>query len=166
MADLQFLGEVNKVHSAAYSLDLQRAIISQNKKAAKQVQRFAIKHFGRYRHNKKLLAFKVWQFMKQNFVYKKDSPNAQKIFLPSAAWHYRRKGFDCKSFATFAGAIFTSLGIPNGFYFTNYNGQKYPSHIYNWLRLDNGNILPVDGCAKRFAPEKRPTLRKTVILAA
>ena len=157
----QYLGEVKLQNSNAMSEDLQQAIIRQHPKAVKQVKGWALKFKGK---NDRDTAFRVWRFMRKNFTYKRDKPEKQRIFLPSAALHFRKSGFDCKSFATFAAAIFSSLGIPNGYFFTSYRNRAIPSHIYNYIRLSNGSTLPVDGCYRFFGIQKTPTFVKNITL--
>ena len=156
-----YLGEIKLAHNDALSENLQAAIILQHQRATKQVKQFAKKFKGK---NDIVTAHNVWNFMRQNFKYKRDLPERQQIFLPSAALHFKNSGFDCKSYATFAAAIFSALQIPNGFRFTAYQSRSIPSHIYNYIRLSNGNTLPIDGCYRFFGTEKKPTFVKNYTL--
>jgi len=160
ICNMQYLGEITLKTKNAYSNELQRDIVQAHPRAVEQVKKFAEKFRGR---NDKETAFNVWRFMRTNFEYSKDKPNQQRIFLPSAAMHFRK--MDCKSFATFAGAIFTALKIPNAYKLTSYKSTTTPSHIYNIVRLDNGRyLLPVDGCFSLFGKEKKPTFAKLINL--
>lgn len=161
MREPAYLGQINLQHTNAMSEDLQRAIISQHKKAVAQVKTFAQKFKGK---NDIATAYNVWHFMRKNFRYKRNEAEKQLIFLPSAALHFKHSGFDCKTFATFAASIFTALGISNGFRFTSYKSRTIPSHIYNYIRLSNGTTLPMDGCYKFFGTEKKPTFVKNIRL--
>lgn len=157
---MQYLGEITLKTKNAYSNELQRDIVQAHPRAVKQVLKFAEKFRGR---NDKETAFNVWKFMRKNFKYSKDNPKQQRIFLPSAALHFKK--MDCKSFATFAGAIFTALKIKNGYKLTAYKSATTPSHIYNFIRLSDNNILlPVDGCFSLFGKEKKPTFAKIINL--
>ncbi len=58
----------------------------------------------------------IYQFLYKHFQYKLDETVLdQKIYAPSAAWHFRKTGFDCKSFSVTASAILTNLSIPHAF---------------------------------------------------
>ena len=159
MAKPQYLGEIKLKHTNAFSEDLQREIINQHPLSVQQVKQWAQKF---KRKNDIATAYNVWRYMRKNFKYNRDEPNRQQIFLPSAALHHKK--FDCKSYATFAAAIFSALGIPNGYRFTAYHSKTTPSHIYNFIRLSNGSTLPIDGCYRIFGKEKIPTFVKNINL--
>lgn len=149
---MQYLGEIKQVKVNAISRELQTAIVDALPKAVKQVKPFAEKFRGR---NDIETARNVWKFLRTQITYTKDKPNTQRIFLPSSLLHFKKA--DCKSYATFAAAIFSALQIPNGYHFTSYQSRTTPSHIYNFIRLANGHHLPVDGCFRLFGVEKKPT---------
>lgn len=149
---MQYLGDIKQVRANALSRELQTDIVNALPRAVKQVKPFAEKFRGA---NDIKTARNVWKFLRTQITYEKDKPNAQRIFLPSAFLHFK-KG-DCKSFATFAAAIFSALEIKNGYHFTSYRSSTTPSHIYNFIRLRNGKHLPVDGCFSKFGIEKKPS---------
>jgi hypothetical protein len=149
---VQYLGEIKQVKANAISSELQSAIIKALPRAVQQVKPFAEKFRGA---NDTETARNVWKFLRTQITYERDKPEAQRIFLPSSFLHFK-KG-DCKSFATFAAAIFSALQIPNGYHFTSYKSRTTPSHIYNFIRLSNGKHLPVDGCFSKFGIEKKPS---------
>lgn len=57
---------------------------------------------------------KIYDFLYWHFQYKLDE-SLQQLYSPSAAWHFRKTGFDCKTFSILASCILTELGIPHSF---------------------------------------------------
>lgn len=156
---MPYLGEITQTKQNALSLDLQNEIIKANKRATRQVKNICKKFQSKTR---KATAKKVWNYLRKNITYTKDRSAAQRIFLPTAFIHFK-KG-DCKSYATFAAAIFTALKIPNGFTFAAYKSRTTPSHIYNYIIQENGKRLPIDGCYSVFGKEKNTTFTKNTTL--
>jgi hypothetical protein len=154
---MRYLGIQQQLASNAFSDDLVKAIIGQVGNAKKQVaggyaNRFAVKNINGKIDPLKT-AYKIWRFLRSKITYRKDHPNKQQIFLPSAFTTLKRG--DCKSYATFAAAILNALEIPNGFYFTSYKSRVKPSHVYNWF-IFNGKKIPLDGCFSAFGKMKSP----------
>jgi hypothetical protein len=56
----------------------------------------------------------IYEFLYWHFQYKLDG-SLQQLYSPSAAWHYRKTGFDCKTFSLLASCILTELGIDHSF---------------------------------------------------
>lgn len=164
---MQYLGITNKIASEAKSADLVKAILQNVKPAVLQVQKGYANRFAvRSKKNGIILpgqtALKVWQYLRTNIRYKKDSPDAQRLFLPSAFTTLRTG--DCKSYAIFTAAVLTALGIRNGFYFTSYKSKTKPSHVYNWIRTRNGKKIPVDGCFTKFGKMKIPSYIRSIAI--
>lgn len=156
---MQYLGQIKREVSNAYSKDLQKAIIKAIPKGTKQVFLFSRKFKS---INPLFTARKVWEYLRTKIRYEKDHPKNQRIFLPSAFITFK-KG-DCKSYAVFASSIFTSLGIKNGLVFSSYKSRTIPSHVYNYIEY-NGKSIPVDGCYSVFGKQKKPLyIRKVKIL--
>lgn len=161
---MQYLGISNKLASDAKSEDLVRAILSQVKPAQRQVQGSFANSFIVRRKDGTVCpirtAHKIWRYLRTNIRYKKDAPQAQRIFLPSAFTTLRTG--DCKSYSTFLAAVLSAIGISNGFYFTSYKSTTKPSHVYNWIRTRNGKKIPVDGCFTKFGKMKRPLYIRSI----
>lgn len=164
---LTYYGITNKVAENAYSKELVDAILAQVPAAKKQMSNGAALNFARYTPGGKLCRRKtaeaVWLWLRNNITYKKDEPNAQRLFLPSA-FTTLKKG-DCKSYALFTAAVLSVLKIPNGFYFTSYKSYDKPSHVYNYIETATGKTIPVDGCFSSFGKMKKPLyIRKIKLL--
>jgi hypothetical protein len=56
----------------------------------------------------------IYNFLYWHFQYKLDD-DVQQLYSPSAAWHFRKTGFDCKTFSILASCILTELGIAHSF---------------------------------------------------
>ncbi len=56
----------------------------------------------------------IYEFLYWHFQYKLDD-ELQQLYSPSAAWHFRKTGFDCKTYSLLASCILTELGIPHSF---------------------------------------------------
>ncbi len=70
----------------------------------------------------------VYQFLYWHFQYKLDG-EAQDLYSPSAAWHYRQKGFDCKTFSLLGAMILNNLGIDCSFRMVQ-QSSPFWSHVY------------------------------------
>lgn len=56
----------------------------------------------------------IYKFLYNHFQYKLDD-KFQDLRSPSAAWHYRYQGFDCKTFSLLASTILLNLNIAHAF---------------------------------------------------
>lgn len=56
----------------------------------------------------------IYKFLYNHFQYKLDD-YFQDLRSPSAAWHYRYQGFDCKTFSLLASTILLNLNIAHAF---------------------------------------------------
>jgi len=99
----------------------------------------------------------IWNFLKQNIQYTKDTPDAQLIRLPSR-FIADGKG-DCKSYALTAAALLANNGMPVAFRYANYMFGTIPSHIYTISQDESGNEIIVDGVWNKFNSEKKPTYK-------
>lgn len=156
---MQFLNQRRQVKKNAISRDLVREICRAYIIAVEQTKNISQKFKAPTPEES---AKKIWLFLRNEIMYEKDAPNSQQLFLPSSFLHYK-KG-DCKSYAIFAAAILSNLGIENGFCLTSYNNTERPSHIYNFIRLRNGKCLPVDGCFSKFGIQKNPSYFRRINL--
>jgi len=164
---LKYNGAVNKISENAYSDDLVKAILAQVPAATRQMNSGAALQFARYTPKGKICPRKtaeaVWLWLRNNITYKKDEPNAQRLFLPSA--FTTLKTGDCKSYALFTAAVLSSLKIKNGLFFTSYKSFDKPSHVYNYIETVTGKTVPVDGCYSSFGKMKKPLyIRKIKVL--
>lgn len=162
---MQYMGITNKLATGARSEDLVQAILGQVGNARRQVQgqfsqRFLVRNPRGFICPLKT-AQKIWRYLRTEITYRKDDPEAQRIFLPSA--FTTLKTGDCKSYATLAAAILSALGIPNGFYFTSYKSTTKPSHVYNWF-MYRGKKIPLDGCFSSFGKMKKPSYIRSVTI--
>lgn len=56
----------------------------------------------------------IYQFLYSHFQYKLDG-SLQNLYSPSAAWHFRKSGFDCKTYSLLASILLQNLKIPHSF---------------------------------------------------
>lgn len=56
----------------------------------------------------------IYEFLYWHFQYKLDE-SLQQLYSPSAAWHFRKTGFDCKTFSLLASCILTELKLDHSF---------------------------------------------------
>lgn len=59
-------------------------------------------------------AAKIYAFLYSHFQYKLDG-SLQNLYSPSAAWKFRKQGFDCKTYSILASTILRNLNIPHTF---------------------------------------------------
>lgn len=79
----------------------------------------------------------IYRFLYDHFQYNLDA-QLQNLYAPSAAWHHRKTGFDCKSFSILASCILTNLSIDHAFRMVSLPDTDYVrygaipdfSHVY------------------------------------
>lgn len=76
-------------------------------------------------------ANKIYQFLYKHFQYKLDG-SLQNLYSPSAAWHFRKTGFDCKTYSLLASCILQNLNIKHSFRMVQQAGIMPGewSHVY------------------------------------
>lgn len=82
----------------------------------------------------------VYQFLYHHFQYKLDG-ETQHLYSPSAAWHFRNRGFDCKTYSVLASTILQNLGIKHAFRMVK-QANVMPgewSHVYVVVPHSNGH---------------------------
>ena len=92
----------------------------------------------------------IYRFLYDHFQYNLDA-QLQNLYAPSAAWHYRKTGFDCKSFSILASCILTNLSIDHAFRmvslpdtdFVRYGAIPDFSHVYVVVP-DNSRYYVID----------------------
>jgi hypothetical protein len=82
---------------------------------------------------------KIYAFLYSHFQYKLDGPLFQDILAPSAAWYYRRTGFDCKTFSVLASTILQNLRIPHSFRMVQQAGIMPGEWSHVYVIVPNGN---------------------------
>ena len=82
---------------------------------------------------------KIYEFLYSHFQYKLDGPDFQDILAPSAAWHFRRTGFDCKTYSILASTILQNLGIPHSFRMVQQAGIMPGEWSHVYVIVPNGN---------------------------
>lgn len=79
----------------------------------------------------------IYSFLYNHFQYKIDG-QLQNLYAISAAWHFRDKGFDCKTFSVLASSILQTLQIPHAFRMVKQGeNPNLWSHVY--VVVPNGN---------------------------
>lgn len=73
----------------------------------------------------------IYQFLYNHFQYKLDG-SLQNLYSPSAAWHFRKTGFDCKTYSLLASCILQNLNITHYFRMVQQAGIMPGewSHVY------------------------------------
>lgn len=99
-------------------------------------------------------ARKITQYTRRRFQYQKDGLQYQDIRLPSAL-EATKKG-DCKSLSLYIAAHLTALGYNNGLRFAAY-GTDQPTHVYNWVLDNSGQIHTFDACTPDLKEVNRYT---------
>lgn len=83
-----------------------------------------------------------YNFLYKHFQYKIDE-NLQQIYAPSAAWHFRKVGFDCKTFSVLAMALLLCQNIEASFVKVKLLGSIDWSHVYVQIPYQ-GSYLIID----------------------
>ena len=96
----------------------------------------------------------IWNYIKNNIDYKKDSPDKQIIQLPSRMILDTKNG-DCKSMSLAAAAFMYNNGFSNvRLRYVSYNGaDTTPTHVYAVGSDNSGNDIIIDAVYKQFNAE-------------
>lgn len=80
----------------------------------------------------------IYQFLYNHFQYKLDG-SLQNLYSPSAAWHFRKTGFDCKTYSLLASCILQNLNIKHSFRMVQQLGIMPGewSHVYVIVPANN-----------------------------
>lgn len=81
---------------------------------------------------------KIYRFLYSHFQYKLDG-ETQNLMSPSAAWHLRKTGFDCKTYSILASTILQNLGIPHSFRMVQQAGIMPGEWSHVYVIVPNGN---------------------------
>ncbi|WP_163398162.1 transglutaminase domain-containing protein [Flavobacterium fluviatile] len=108
-------------------------------KYANQMSKVAPKLNGR---NLQETAKKIYDFLYHHFQYRIDE-ELQNLYSPSAAWHFREKGFDCKTYSILASTILQNLQIPHAFRMVQQAGMAPDrwSHVYVIVPSGNNHYV-------------------------
>jgi hypothetical protein len=80
----------------------------------------------------------IYSFLYNHFQYKIDA-QLQNLYAISAAWHFRDKGFDCKTYSVLASSILQTLQIPHAFRMVKQGGEKPNDWSHVYVVVPNGN---------------------------
>ena len=80
----------------------------------------------------------IYNFLYNHFQYKLDG-ETQNLYSPSAAWHFRKKGFDCKTYSILASTILQNLSIPHAFRMVQQQGIMPGEWSHVYVIVPNGN---------------------------
>lgn len=145
---------INKVeYTDAGNADIIKVLEKNFPSAERQVREFS----KRFEANTiEQVCQNVWEFMKENFIYKADGSDHQKIVLPARAMADRKtNGIDCKSFALFAASnIAACTGTEVGFRYSSYRNDPTPTHVYAIAKDEDGKTIIIDGVWNEFNSEK------------
>ena len=93
--------------------------------------------------------FNVWEFLKNNVRYEKESKELQTIKTLSRLLTQDKKG-DCKHFSTATASLLTALNIPFFYRLVSFNYYSpSPTHIYIVAKI-NGEEIPIDCVLNNF----------------
>lgn len=132
-------------HRNAITGDIIKTLLDCFKVAADQTKEFAENFRGA---NDFKSAFNIWQFVRENVTYKKDTDGVQVVQSPGAL--LSRLNGDCKSQSLLISAVLFNLDAENvRFRFVSYKGNKIPTHVYTVFDYE-GKTIPVDSVIKKF----------------
>lgn len=80
----------------------------------------------------------IYKFLYNHFQYKLDD-YFQDLRSPSAAWHYRHQGFDCKTFSLLASTILLNLNIAHEFRQVQQKNVMPGTWSHVYVIVPNGN---------------------------
>ncbi|SDZ91093.1 hypothetical protein SAMN05443667_101258 [Flavobacterium gillisiae] len=80
----------------------------------------------------------IYQFLYSHFQYRLDG-ETQNLYSPSAAWHFREKGFDCKTYSILASTILQNLRIPHAFRMVQQAGIMPGEWSHVYVVIPNGS---------------------------
>jgi hypothetical protein len=102
--------------------------------------------------NKKQTCYNIWQFLKNNIRYERETKDLQTVKTLSRLLKQDKKG-DCKHFSTAVGCLLTQLNIPFVFRLVSFNYyDSTPTHIYVVAKV-NGEDVYIDCVLNEFNSE-------------
>lgn len=135
-----YKGQINKLVSEQSTNDIIKAIESAHYQHSDEYKKIA-KFFKGY--TDKETAQNIFNFLKQNIVYKIEPSNRQTVKSPSALLAH---GFgDCKHYAKFIAGILQQLNIPFVYRFASYKiSDKTPQHVFVVMHPNTKNEIWID----------------------
>jgi hypothetical protein len=125
----------DKKNDNSNTYDTLRFMAFWSKKYADQMSKVAPLLKGR---NLQQTVNNIYSFLYNHFQYKIDG-ETQNLYSPSAAWHFREKGFDCKTYSILASTILQNLHIPHAFRMVKQGGLKPNDWSHVYVVVPNGN---------------------------
>lgn len=154
-------GKVFLENADAINSDIINVINRRFNEAYQEVRPIAKNFYGGSRSNICYDTCKnVWEFLKNEIKYKRDSSEAQILRLPKRFLHDRTG--DCKSYSLFTAAVLKNI-FPEAKVKLRYagyvRGENIPTHVYCVVNC-NGDEIIVDGVYKYFNQEKPYAYKK------
>lgn len=81
----------------------------------------------------------IYQFLYWHFQYKLDG-SLQTLYSPSAAWYFRKQGFDCKTYSLLASCILQNLNITHSFRMVQQAGIMPGEWSHVYVIIPDNNI--------------------------
>lgn len=89
-----------------------------------------------------------YSFLYNHFQYKIDESNLdQTLYSLSGAWHYRKNGFDCKTFSLLASGLLLAQGIPHSFRKIKIDSDDW-AHVYVVVPINKNQYTIIDATTK------------------
>lgn len=126
-------------------------------KAKKDVCKFAENFRG---ENTLESGYNIWNYIKENVVYKRDPDGVQIIKMPGALIkNGNTLGGDCKSMSLTIASVLSCLGAKNvRLRYVSFLNDKIPTHVYTVFDYE-GQTIPVDSVIEKFNYEKPYTYK-------
>lgn len=134
--------------------DIIDAIVKAHKKYAPEYSKISSFFTG---PNKKAVAEKIYNFLRQNVVYRIESGNAQSVKSPASILSTAHG--DCKHYSSFAGGILQNLNIPFAYRFVSYKNDKIPQHVFVVIDPGTSNEIWIDPVISKFNYRKPYTYK-------
>lgn len=107
--------------------------------------------------NKRAVAKKIYDFLRQNVVYRIESGNSQSVKSPASILATGHG--DCKHYSSFAGGILQNLRIPFAYRFVSYKSDKIPQHVFVVIDPGTPNEIWIDPVISKFDYRKPYTYK-------
>jgi len=86
----------------------------------------------------------IWNFLRENTVYKLDNESFEELRTPARSWHDRLEGIDCDDYTIFISALLLNLGIDHEYRIASYTKKAKFQHIYPVAFDQSGNSYVID----------------------
>jgi hypothetical protein len=107
--------------------------------------------------NKIKYLYNIARQIQKDIKYKADGFELQKIQLPGHL--YKTRIGDCKSLSLLFLALATKAGFTGGFRFVSYRTNKIPTHVYNFILINDKKLI-FDLCTSDLNESKKYTFKK------